>query len=105
MDERCVVMNSAFTRRRFLTTVVAGAGVATAGPWLAGCAGSKTSSGTVEYWSYAAKADEAAERKSFALFANTVAGARVEKVFVPPDEMTAKVIGSAAARSGPDVFE
>jgi multiple sugar transport system substrate-binding protein len=104
MDERSgYVAQGGCTRRALLTA--AGAGMAVVGPALAGCDRSGAPSKTVKYWSYTAEPDRATEDRMFALFPKAVPGGRVEKVFVPTDQMTAKIIGSAASRSGPDAFE
>jgi multiple sugar transport system substrate-binding protein len=97
--------NPTCTRRSLLKATAVGVGMGAVGPPLSSCGRSKTPSKTVSYWSYAAESDRAAEDRWFALFPKAVPGGRVEKVFVPPDQMTAKIIGSAASRSGPDAFE
>src|SRR5690348_14678789 len=87
------------TPRSLLKLAAAGAGVAGLGPALAACDRSRTPARTVRYWSYVSESDRAPEDKWFALFPKAVPGATVQKVFVPPDQMTQKVIGSAASRS------
>src|SRR3954452_12343773 len=99
------VANPRCTRRSLLRLAAAGAGVVTIGPPLDACDRPGTPSLTVKYLSYTSEADRAPEDKWFALFTRAVPGGRVERLFVPPDQMTAKVIGAGASRSGPDVFE
>jgi multiple sugar transport system substrate-binding protein len=97
-----------YSRRSLLKAAAIGAGMTVVGSPLAGCGKStpsSTSDQTVRYWSYTAEADRAAEDKWFAMFPKAHPGAKVQKIYVPSDQMTAKVIGSAASRSGPDAFE
>ena len=95
-----------YSRRSLLKMTALGAGTAVVGAPLAGCGKSTASpTKTVRYWSYTTEADRAAEDKWFALFPKAVPGGRVQKIFVPSDQMTGKVIGSAASRTGPDAFE
>ena len=97
-----------YSRRSLLKAGAIGAGMTVVGSPLAGCGRStpsSTSDQTVRYWSYTAEADRAAEDKWFAMFPKAHPGAKVQKIYVPSDQMTAKVIGSAASRSGPDAFE
>jgi multiple sugar transport system substrate-binding protein len=100
----------AFSRRTLLKAAALSGGAYGLGALgLSGCGSSAGSQPkTIEYWGYIVTSDKvasAAEVKWLAMFPKAHKGAQAHRVYVPSDQMTAKLIGSGAARRGPDAFE
>jgi multiple sugar transport system substrate-binding protein len=98
------------SRRSFLKAAALTGGAAGLGALgLSACGSSPgTQKKTIEYWGYIVASDKvatAAEAKWIAMFPAAEKNVEVHRVYVPSDQMTAKIIGSGAGKKGPDAFQ
>lgn len=99
------------SRRSLLRAAGITAGAVATAPLLTGCGsgaatGSTTSS--VTYWHYMVASDKAQTQMNdtvVELFTKTRPEITVDKVYVPHDQIAAKVIGSGTTKQGPDVLQ
>lgn len=93
-----------FNRRRLLQ----GAGLATGAAVLPVTGCSSNGGKAVTYWHYMVASDKAQTKMNdtvVELFTKVNSTAKVDKVYVPHDQMAAKVIGSGTNKQGPDVLQ
>ncbi len=99
---------STLSRRTLVRAMGAAAGTLAAAPLLSACGSDAAQRAGVTYWHYMVASDAAQTQMNdsvVGLFTQARPDVKVDKVYVPHDQIASKVIGSGTNRQGPDVLQ